>query len=71
MTIKKGVLKNFDSGDYTATIRLSGSDRAYLEDVAVSRGIPAAEMVAGRALVVVFFEEHNAKEAVVTGVFTR
>ena len=71
MSIHKGILKSFNSGDYTATIRLSGSDRVYIEEVAVSRNIPAAEMVSGRKLVVVFFDEHNAKEAVVAGVFTQ
>jgi hypothetical protein len=71
MSIHKGILKNFNSGDYTATIRLSGSDRTYLEDVAVARNIPAAEMIAGSMVAVIFFDEHNAKEAVVAGVFTQ
>jgi hypothetical protein len=70
MSVKKGILKSFCSGSYTATVQLSGSDRVYLEGVAVARNIPAAEMVAGRNLVVIFFDEYNSKEAVVAGVFT-
>ncbi|MFC1921313.1 hypothetical protein ACFLYQ_06290 [Chloroflexota bacterium] len=70
MSIKKGVLKSFNSGDYTATVRLSGSYKVYLEDVAVARNIPAAEMTAGRKVAVVLFDENNAREAVVVAVYT-
>ncbi|MFH1031210.1 MAG: hypothetical protein V1767_01365 [Chloroflexota bacterium] len=31
--------------------------------------LPAAEMTTGRKVAVVFFDEHNAKEAVVVGVW--
>ena len=44
MSLRKAVLKSFDSGDYTATIQLGGSYKAYLEDIAVARNLPAAEM---------------------------
>ena len=64
------MLKSFNSGDYTATIQLTGSYRAYLEGVAVARNLPAAEMALGRKVAVVFFDEHNAKEAVVIAVYT-
>ena len=70
MNLRKGVLKNFNSGDYTATVRLAGSYKVYLEDVAVARNLPAAEMVSGRKVAVIFFDEHNAKEAVVVAVYT-
>ena len=68
--MKKGVLKSFDSGDYTATVQLASSYKVYLEDIAVARNLPAAEMTAGRKVAVVFFDEHNPKEAVVIAVYT-
>ena len=70
MSLRKGVLKSFNSGDYTATVQLAGSHKVYLEGIAVARDIPAAEMALGRKLAVVFFDEHNAKEAVVLAVYT-
>ena len=70
MSLRKGVLKSFNSGDYTATVQLAGSHKVYLEGIAVARDIPAAEMAQGRKVAVVFFDEHNAKEAVVLAVYT-
>ena len=70
MRLKKAILKSVDSGDYTATIQISGSYKVYLEGVAVARNIPAAEMALGRKLAVVFFDEHNARDAVVVGVYS-
>jgi hypothetical protein len=67
----KGTLKSFNSGDYTATVQLSGSDKVYLEEVAVTRNIPSGEMITGRKLIVIFFDEYNAREAVITGVYTQ
>ena len=70
MSLRKAILKSFNSGDYTATTQLSGSHKVYLEDIAVSRDIPAAEMALGRKVAVIFFDEHNSKEAVVIAVYT-
>ena len=42
----------------------------YLEDVAVARNVASGEMVVGRKVTVVFFDENNPKEAVVTAVYT-
>jgi alpha-D-ribose 1-methylphosphonate 5-triphosphate synthase subunit PhnI len=70
MGFRKAVLKSFNSGDYTATVQLAGSYKTYLEDIAVARNLPASEMALGRKVVVVFFTEYNAKEAVVVGVYT-
>ena len=70
MTTRKGILKSFDAGDYTATVQLSSSYKAYLEGIAVARNIPSAEMTSGRKVAVVFFDEHNAQEAVVAAVYT-
>jgi len=70
MPIRKGTLKNFNSTDYTATVQITGSLTVYLENVAVARNIPAEEMTAGRKVAMVFFDQHNAKEAVVIAVYT-
>jgi len=70
MRLKKGVLKSFNSGAYTATVQLASSYKVYLEDVIVARNLPSAEMIAGRKVAVIFFDERNAKEAVVVAVYT-
>jgi hypothetical protein len=70
MSLRKAILKSFNPGDYRATIQLSGSHKVYLEGIAVARNLPAAEMAVGRKLAVVFFDEHNAREAVVVAVYT-
>ena len=70
MSLRKGVLKSFNSGDYTATVQLASSYKVYLEGITVARNIPAAEMTIGRKVAVIFFDEHNAKEAVVVAVYT-
>ena len=70
MRLKKAILKSFNSGDYTATIQLSGSYKVYLQGVAVAHNIPAAEMALGRKVAVIFFDEHNARDAVVAAVYS-
>ena len=70
MSLRKGVLKSFNSGAYTATVQLASSYKVYLEDVVVARNLSSAEMVTGRKVVVVFFDEHNVKEAVLIAVYT-
>ena len=70
MSMRKGLLKSFNSGDYTATVQFTGSYKVYLEGLAVARNLPVAEMAAGRKVAVIFFDEHNTKEAVVIAVYT-
>ena len=70
MRVKKGMLKSFDSGAYTATVQLAGSYKVYLEDVTVARNLPTAEMTAGRKVAIILFYEHSPKEAVVVAVYT-
>jgi len=70
MNSRKAVLKSFNSTNYTATVQISGSHKVYLEDVGVARNLPTAEMIAGRKVAVVFFDEHNPKDAVVVAVYT-
>jgi hypothetical protein len=70
MSLKKAVLRGFNSGNYTATVQLDGSPMVYLAGVSVARNLPAAEMTLGRRVAVIFFDEHNAREAVVIGVYS-
>jgi hypothetical protein len=70
MKLRKAELISFNSGNYTATVRLAGSYKVYLEDVAVGRNLPAVEMVTGRQVAVVFFDEYSPREAVVVAVYT-
>ena len=70
MNLRKAILKSFNSGDYTATAQLAGSYKAYLEGIAVVRNLPVSEMALGRKVAVIFFDEHNPKEAVVVAVYT-
>lgn len=70
MSMRKGLLKSFNSGDYTATVQFTGSYKVYLEGLAVARNLPVAEMAAGRKVAVTFFDDHNTKEAVVIAVYT-
>ncbi|MFC2001803.1 hypothetical protein ACFLUZ_04790 [Chloroflexota bacterium] len=70
MRLRKAVLRSFNSGDYTATVQVASSFKVYLEDVTVARNLPSADMIAGRKVAVVFFDEHNPKEAVVVAVYT-
>jgi hypothetical protein len=70
MKLRKAILRSFNSGDYTATVQLAGSYKVYLEDVAVARNLPSSEMTTGRRTAVLFFDEHNPKEAVVIAVYS-
>lgn len=70
MRIRKAVLRSFNSSNYTAVVQLAGSYKVYLEDITVARNLPTAEMTVGRKVAVIFFDEHNPKEAVVIAVYT-
>ena len=67
--IKKGTLRGFDSGSYTATLEIIGSGKSFLQGVSVARNIPINEMNNGRNVLVVFIDEHNVKDAVVIAVY--
>ena len=70
MTTRRGELKAFDSGSYTATVRVAGSLATWLSDVPVARNIAAAEMQVGRRCALLFFDEPNPQDAVVIAVYT-
>jgi hypothetical protein len=69
MKLRKAELKTFNSGAYTATVRISGGEKTYLEDVTVARNVAAVEMVAGRKVAVVFYDDTNPKDAVIVAVY--
>lgn len=68
--VKKGLLKSFDSGTYTATVQIAGSLSVWLDNVPVSRGIPTGEMVTGRNVAVIFLDPGNPSDAVLVAVWT-
>ena len=70
MKLRKGILRSFNSGNYTATVQLAGSYKVYLEDITVARNLSISEMIVGRKVAVIFFDEHNPKEAVVVAVYS-
>jgi hypothetical protein len=70
VNIKKAELVSFNAVGYTATVRLYGGYKVNLEDIPVARNIASGEMTAGRKLAVIFFDENNPGEAVVTAVYT-
>jgi len=67
--VKKAVVRGFNDTSYTATVEVVGSGKAYLEEVTVARSVPSAEMVTGRSVAVLFFDEQNVKDAVVLAVY--
>ena len=70
MTIRRGVVKGFDSGSYRATVQVAGSLSVWLENVPVARNIPAIEMVAGRNCALIFFDDANPSDGVLVAVYT-
>ncbi len=70
MKLKKAELMSFDSGNYTATIRIAGGYKVYLEDVVVARNLAVEEMVTGRNVAVVLFDDSNPRDAVILAVYS-
>jgi hypothetical protein len=70
MKLRKAELRSFNSGSYTATIRIAGGYKVYLEDVSVARNLASAEMAAGRNVAVIFFDDNSPKDAVIVAVYT-
>jgi hypothetical protein len=69
MKLEKAIVKSFDADGYTAIIQLTGSYKTYLENITVAKNISSVEMVTGRQVVVLFFNEYNPKDAVVIAVY--
>jgi hypothetical protein len=70
MGLKRGTLKLFDAGTYTATVQLTGSLSSWLNGVPVSRAVAAAELTPGRNVAIAFFDAANPQDAVLFAVWT-
>ncbi|MGE0058920.1 MAG: hypothetical protein AB7P33_11220 [Dehalococcoidia bacterium] len=67
--MKRGILRDFDSGSYTATVEIDGSIATYLGGVPVARNIASGDLVSGRSVAVWFFDVANPESAVVLAVW--
>ena len=70
MEIRRGTLRAFDSGSYTATIEVAGSIATWLSGIAVARNIDSAELIAGRRVALLLFEPSNPDDMVLCAVWT-
>lgn len=68
MATLRGRLVRFDGSTWRAVVRLEGSASMELTNVAVSRGIPVAQMVAGRRVLVDTGDAGDAAEAILTAI---
>ena len=68
--IRKGILKAWDVGTYTATVQIIGSLSVWLEDIPTSRAIASAEMVSGRSVAVLSLDPGNPSDCIVIAVWT-
>jgi hypothetical protein len=70
MEIRRGILRAFDAGTYTASIEIAGSISVWLTGVAVARNIASGDLVTGRKVAVLFFDPSNPDDAVLFAVWT-
>jgi hypothetical protein len=70
MEIRRGVLRAFDAGSYTATIEVAGSIATWLSGIAVARNIDSAELIAGRRVALLLFDPSNPDDMVLCAVWT-
>jgi hypothetical protein len=68
MATLRGRLVRFDAATWRAVVRLDGSASMELGGVAVSRALPAAQMVAGRTVLVDTGEAGDPAEAILTAI---
>jgi hypothetical protein len=68
--VRRGEIKAFDSGSYTATVQMAGSLAVWLEGVPVARNIASSEVIAGRRCAVLFFDGANPQDAVIVAVYS-
>jgi hypothetical protein len=69
MALVRGFVVSFDAGSHTAHVRLEGSSPQRLEGIAVARNIAAAEVTAGRRLLLDTGESGEVEDLVVYAVF--
>jgi hypothetical protein len=70
MALYRATLVSFDSGAYTASVRLDGSQAQSLDGVTVSRALPSAEMTAGRRVLVDTGDHGGLADVVIYAVHT-
>jgi hypothetical protein len=68
--IRRGVLRAFDSGSYTATVEVAGSIATWLSGIAVARNIDSSELVTGRNVALLLFDPSNPNDMVLCAVWT-
>ncbi|MFN3975066.1 MAG: hypothetical protein ACK4K2_07350 [Dehalococcoidia bacterium] len=68
--LKRGIVRAFDPTTYRAQVQVEGSAGLWVEDVPVSRSIPAAEMVAGRWCIIAIFDITHPTDGAVVGILT-
>ncbi len=69
-SIQPGILRQFTAGTYLARVQLTGSVHMALDGVPTNRGIASGDMVAGRNVAVLIFDETLTTDAVVLAVYT-
>ncbi len=66
--LKRATIKSYDAGSHRAAVGISGSLSVWLDSIAISDGIAAASVVAGRECAVLFHEDDNPDDAVIVSV---
>jgi hypothetical protein len=69
MIMKRGTLRDFDSGSYTAIVEIDGSIATYLTGVPVARNIDSGDLTNGRSVAVFFFDLQSPENAVLLAVW--
>lgn len=69
MEIRRGVLRAFDAGSYTATVEISGSIATWLSGIPVSRSITTGQLIVGRSVGLLLFDPSNPNDMVVCAVW--
>lgn len=68
--LRRGILRAWNSGAYTADVQLDGSLHQLLTGIPVARDIASAEMVTGRKVCVALFNHSDPADAAVLAVWT-
>ena len=69
MTIYRGTLAAWDGTGFLSTVRLDGSAAQTLAAIRTSRGLPAAEMIVGRRVLLDAGPTGDPADFVVTAVY--
>ncbi len=70
MELRRATIKKFDAASFTADVQPDGSVPTWLAGARVSRAVPAAEVLAGRACIIAFAADpSDPTEAVIIAVY--